>query len=81
MANRCEVKGNLAPASECTWQKRGLPCFTIAGPGCMAMLADTDAGSIVTAAQSGARWGYRLLSVRVVKFETSLCSYRRSDED
>jgi Mn2+/Fe2+ NRAMP family transporter len=27
----------------------------------MAMLADTDAGSIVTAAQSGARWGYRLL--------------------
>ena len=25
------------------------------------MLADTDAGNVVTAAQSGARWGYRLL--------------------
>ncbi len=25
------------------------------------MLADTDAGSVVTAAQSGAQWGYRLL--------------------
>ena len=25
------------------------------------MLADTDAGNVVTAAQSGAQWGYRLL--------------------
>ncbi|MBV2181449.1 MAG: divalent metal cation transporter [Castellaniella sp.] len=25
------------------------------------MLADTDAGSVITAAQSGAQWGYRLL--------------------
>lgn len=25
------------------------------------MLADTDAGSVITAAQSGARWGYKLL--------------------
>ncbi|MGH8297181.1 MAG: divalent metal cation transporter, partial [Steroidobacteraceae bacterium] len=31
------------------------------GPGILVMLADTDAGSIVTAAQSGARWGYHLL--------------------
>ncbi len=28
------------------------------------MLADTDAGSIVTAAQSGAIWGYRLLALQ-----------------
>src|SRR5579863_1541521 len=28
------------------------------------MLADTDAGSIITAAQSGAQWGYRLLLVQ-----------------
>ena len=33
----------------------------VAGPGLVVMLADTDAGSIVTAAQSGAQWGYRLL--------------------
>lgn len=32
----------------------------------MAMLADTDAGSIVTAAQSGARWGYRLLWLQIL---------------
>lgn len=31
------------------------------GPGLLVMLADSDAGNVVTAAQSGARWGYRLL--------------------
>ena len=31
------------------------------GPGLVVMLADTDAGSVITAAQSGAQWGYRLL--------------------
>ncbi len=31
------------------------------GPGLVVMLADTDAGSIITAAQSGATWGYDLL--------------------
>jgi Mn2+/Fe2+ NRAMP family transporter len=30
------------------------------------MLADTDAGSIITAAQSGAEWGYRLLLLQLV---------------
>lgn len=30
------------------------------------MLADTDAGSVITAAQSGARWGYRLLLLQLV---------------
>ena len=31
------------------------------GPGLMVMLADTDAGSIITAAQSGARFGYSMV--------------------
>ena len=31
------------------------------GPGLLVMLADTDAGNVVTAAQAGAQWGYRLL--------------------
>src|ERR1700723_4193183 len=31
------------------------------GPGVLVMLADTDAGNVVTAAQAGAQWGYRLL--------------------
>jgi Mn2+/Fe2+ NRAMP family transporter len=35
--------------------------IAIWGPGLVVMLADTDAGNVVTAAQSGAQWGYRLL--------------------
>ena len=31
------------------------------GPGLLVMLADTDAGNVVTAAQAGVQWGYRLL--------------------
>ena len=38
----------------------------VAGPGVVVMLADTDAGSIITAAQSGAQWGYRLLLLQIV---------------
>ncbi|MHB1567131.1 MAG: NRAMP family divalent metal transporter [Acidiferrobacter sp.] len=33
----------------------------VLGPGIVVMLADTDVGSVITAAQSGAQWGYRLL--------------------
>ena len=32
----------------------------------MVMLADTDAGSIITAGQSGASWGYRLLPLEIL---------------
>jgi Mn2+/Fe2+ NRAMP family transporter len=35
--------------------------LAVIGPGLVVMLADTDVGSIVTAGQSGVRWGYRLL--------------------
>jgi Mn2+/Fe2+ NRAMP family transporter len=31
--------------------------FLLVGPGLVVMLADTDAGSLITAAQSGSRWG------------------------
>ena len=40
--------------------------LAVAGPGLVVMLADTDAGSIITAAQSGAQWGYRLLLLQFV---------------
>lgn len=33
----------------------------VLGPGLMVMLADTDAGSLITAAQSGAEWHYRMI--------------------
>ncbi len=44
------------PAAGAWWR---IPA--VAGPGLIVMLADTDAGSVITAAQSGARWGYTLL--------------------
>ena len=40
--------------------------LAVAGPGIVVMLADTDAGSIITAAQSGAQWGYSLLMLQFV---------------
>jgi Mn2+/Fe2+ NRAMP family transporter len=36
------------------------------GPGLVVMLADTDVGSLITAAQSGAKWGYSLLLVQLL---------------
>ena len=43
-----------------------LPFLAVLGPGLVVMLADTDVGSVITAAQSGVQWGYRLLLVQFV---------------
>jgi Mn2+/Fe2+ NRAMP family transporter len=51
----------LAPASF-NWRR----FLAVAGPGIVVMLADTDAGSVITAAQSGAQWGYSLLLLQIV---------------
>ena len=40
--------------------------LTVMGPGLVVMLADTDVGSIITAAQSGVQWGYRLLLLQAL---------------
>lgn len=40
--------------------------MVVVGPGLVVMLADTDAGSAIVAAQSGAQWGYRLLLLQLV---------------
>ena len=40
--------------------------LAVVGPGLLVMLADTDAGSIITAAQSGAQWGYKLLALQLI---------------
>ena len=45
-----------------SWRRFG----AVVGPGIVVMLADTDAGSVITAAQSGAEWGYRLLLLQVI---------------
>jgi NRAMP (natural resistance-associated macrophage protein)-like metal ion transporter len=48
-------------------KKHHLKLFlAILGPGLVAMLADADVGSVVTAAQSGAQWGYKLLALQVL---------------
>jgi NRAMP (natural resistance-associated macrophage protein)-like metal ion transporter len=43
--------------------RRALP---VIGPGLVVMLADTDAGSIITAAQGGAQQGYKLLTLQLI---------------
>ncbi len=43
-----------------------LPWLAVLGPGLVVMLADTDAGSLILAAQSGAVWGYRLLAFQLL---------------
>ncbi len=40
--------------------------LAVIGPGLLVMLADTDAGSIITAAQSGAQWGFKLLALQLI---------------
>jgi Mn2+/Fe2+ NRAMP family transporter len=40
--------------------------IVVLGTGIVVMLADTDAGSVITAAQSGAQWGYRLLLLQII---------------
>lgn len=42
-----------------------LRVLAVAGPGLVVMLADTDAGSIITAAQTGAYTGYALLGLQL----------------
>ncbi|HXX38428.1 MAG TPA: divalent metal cation transporter [bacterium] len=49
-----------------TWKRTLAITLAAVGPGLMVMLADTDAGSIVTAAQSGAQWGYRLILPQIL---------------
>lgn len=43
-----------------------LPWLAVIGPGIVVMLADTDAGSLITSAQSGAQWGYKLLLLQFI---------------
>lgn len=64
MSLRLEERDPLQPAR--TPSK--LPAVTflaVVGPGLVVMLADTDVGSIVTAAQSGIQWGYSLVLLQL----------------
>jgi len=43
-----------------------LLALAVIGPGLVVMFADTDAGSVIVAAQSGAIWGYKLLILQFI---------------
>lgn len=43
-----------------------LSYLKVVGPGLIVMLADTDSGCLLTAAQSGARWGYTMILPQIV---------------
>ncbi len=47
-------------------RRKMLGLLAIFGPGLVVMFADTDAGSVITAAQSGAVWGYKLLLLQLI---------------
>jgi Mn2+/Fe2+ NRAMP family transporter len=52
-----------------TRTRRGLLAaglLAVWGPGLIVMLADTDAGCLITAAQSGAQWGYAMVLPQLV---------------
>jgi NRAMP (natural resistance-associated macrophage protein)-like metal ion transporter len=56
-----EKNSSLVRVESAVRRRSFLASIAGVGPGILVMLADTDAGNVVTAAQSGARWGYRLL--------------------
>ncbi len=55
----------LKPGNRFKFVRAGL-WLAVIGPGLMVMLADTDAGSIITAAQSGAQWGFSMILPQLV---------------
>lgn len=57
---------NSSATASAVPRRRWRRLAAVAGPGLVVMLADTDAGSVITAAQSGAEWGYRLLLLQLV---------------
>lgn len=56
----------LRPPTPVAWSSSVKRYAAVFGPGLVVMLADTDVGSIITAGQSGAAWGYRLLLLQLL---------------
>lgn len=47
-------------------RRLALTLLAVWGPGLIVMLADTDAGCLITASQSGAQWGYAMVLPQLV---------------
>jgi len=59
--------GRRAPrAGQSRRRVLALGLLAVWGPGLIVMLADTDAGCLITAAQSGAQWGYAMVLPQIV---------------
>eukprot|EP00931_Biecheleriopsis_adriatica_P117646 TRINITY_DN93146_c0_g1_i1.p1 TRINITY_DN93146_c0_g1~~TRINITY_DN93146_c0_g1_i1.p1 ORF type:complete len:440 (+),score=72.84 TRINITY_DN93146_c0_g1_i1:96-1415(+) len=60
-------RSHLANGKGKGWAEEPYLAWTLGvfGPGLFVCLADTDAGCLLVAAQSGARWGYSLLPLQV----------------
>src|SRR5579875_358603 len=58
----------VAPPAPPSGRRRWAPAGLLAvwGPGLIVMLADTDAGCLITAAQSGTQWGYAMVLPQLV---------------
>jgi Mn2+/Fe2+ NRAMP family transporter len=59
--SRCRVNARLRKKIIAALRR-----ISVWGPGLLVMLANTDAGNVVTGAQAGAQWGYRLLPLLLV---------------
>ena len=56
----------MSAGSALNFRQRIRLFISVVGPGLVVMLADTDAGSLITAGQSGAQWGYKLLALQFI---------------
>ncbi len=67
IAGTADSDGRTVPAAA-PWLRRHPVAGLLAvwGPGLMVMFADTDAGSLITASQSGARFGYAMILPQLV---------------
>ncbi|HTX59950.1 MAG TPA: divalent metal cation transporter [Verrucomicrobiae bacterium] len=54
------------PTASATFRRRLLRFLAVVGPGLVVMFADTEAGSVTTAATSGAQFGYKLILLQVL---------------
>lgn len=66
MNNLLETETTEASAMKLKPKATWLFVLGIIGPGLVVMLADTDAGSVTVAAQSGAVWGFKLLALQFI---------------
>ncbi|MDD4867271.1 MAG: divalent metal cation transporter [Mycobacterium sp.] len=64
VADESGDRSSVSVRGRIRWLRWGL--LSVWGPGLVVMFADTDAGSLITASQSGASWGYRMVLPQLI---------------